>query len=605
MTARSVVICVLAVVGAGLVVPAAASAAAPSATTQAATAIADDGATLNGAVNPGGEATAYTFEYGPNLGFGNITAIEVTGAGGSPVPVTATLSGLLPNTTYFYRLVATNGTATSTGVVFAFTTSGPAAPPSVTTGVASAIGAYTATLSGTVNPNGRQTAFTVEYGPTNTFGHITAVDNAGSAGVVQPVTLPATGLSPTTLYFYRLVATNTDGTTWGPTLTFTTAEDQPPTDLSLSTSSVAENEPAATDIGTLSTTDPDAGDSHAYSLVSGAGDTDNASFQITGNTLETNAVFDFEADSSYSIRVRTTDLDNKTFEKQLTISITDVVENVAPTDITLDDANVDENQILNTVVGALSAVDTAGDTHTFTLVAGTGSTDNASFNISGNSLRTSAVFNFEAKSSYSIRVRATDQGNLNTEKQFTISITNVNEAPVTTNDSYSGAIGNTRYVLGTTSTGARVVGSGSSPNANDTDPENDAVTCVSETVGSTGGGSATINANCSYIYTPGVGDKNQNDTFTYKATDGTLNANGTVTVAITNNLVWYVDRDAGATATEPRTPRCRTSPASTAPAARVTPTAPATSSSSTTRRPPTPAGCRSRQARSSPVSLRA
>ena len=49
--------------------------------------------------------------------------------------------------------------------------------------------------------------------------------------------------------------------------------------------------------------------------------------------------------------------------------------------------------------------------------------------------------------------------------------------------------------------------------------------------------------------TPGVGDKNQNDTFTYKATDGSLQATGTVTVAITNNLVWYVDRDAGSTAT--------------------------------------------------------
>ena len=205
-----------------------------------------------------GEATAYTFEYGLSLSFGNITTVDVLAAGGSPVPVTAPLTGLSANTTYYFRMVATNGTSTSNGVVFAFTTSGPAAPPSVTTGAANPIGAYQAVLAGTVNPNGRQTAFTFEYGATATFGNITAVDNAGSAGVVQPVTLPVTGLAANTLYFYRLVATNTDGTTWGPTLTFTTAADQPPTDLALDDASVAENEPAATDVGTFSTTDPDA-----------------------------------------------------------------------------------------------------------------------------------------------------------------------------------------------------------------------------------------------------------------------------------------------------------------------------------------------------------
>jgi hypothetical protein len=540
-------VCALAIAAAGLIGASTAQAAAPTATTQAATAIAADGATLNGTVNPGGEATAYTFEYGTNLSFGNITTIEFTGNGNSAVPVTAPLTGLSPNTTYYYRLVATNGTSTSNGVVFAFTTSGPATPPSVTTGAASAIGAFTATLSGTVNPNGRQTAFTFEYGPSETFGHITAVDNAGSAGVVQPVTLPATGLTASTLYYYRLVATNADGTTWGPTLTFTTADDQPPTDISLSNSSVQENQPANTTVGTLSATDPDLGDSHTFTLVAGTGSDDNASFQISGSTLKTNAVFDFEAKSSYTIRVRATDLDNKTFEKQLTITITDIVENAAPTDITLSSASVAENQPVNTTVGTLAAVDPdAGNTHTFTLVAGDGSTDNASFNISGSSLRTSAVFNFEAKSSYAIRVRATDQGNLSTEKQFTISITNVNEAPVATNDSYTGAIGNTLASRGVTVSGEPVVAlTGNVLTANDTDPDaGNTVTAVAETVSSTGGGIAEMRANGSFTYLPGVGDKNQNDTFTYHATDGTLQTAGTVTVGITNNLVWYVNRNA-------------------------------------------------------------
>ena len=236
---------------------------------------------------------------------------------------------------------------------------------------------------------------------------------------------------------------------------------------------------------------------------------------------------------------------NATFDKVLTVTISDVNENQPPTDISLSNASIAENQAVATTVGTLSATDPdAGDTHTFTLVGGTGSTDNASFQITGNELKTNAVFNFEAKSSYSIRVRATDQGNLSTEKVFTITITDANDAPVTTNDSYSGAIGNTRFVLGTTSTGPRVVGTGNNPNANDTDPEGSAVSCVPETVATTGGGSATINSDCSFTYNPGPGDKNQNDTFTYKATDGSLQSNGTVTIAITNALVWYVDRDA-------------------------------------------------------------
>ena len=74
----------------------------------------------------------------------------------------------------------------------------------------------------------------------------------------------------------------------------------------------------------------------------------------------------------------------------------------------------------------------AGNTFTYTLVAGTGSTDNASFNISGSSLRITASPDFETKSSYSVRVRTTDQGTLTYEKAFTITINNVNETPVVT-----------------------------------------------------------------------------------------------------------------------------------------------------------------------------
>ncbi|MDB9453556.1 cadherin domain-containing protein [Dolichospermum circinale] len=89
----------------------------------------------------------------------------------------------------------------------------------------------------------------------------------------------------------------------------------------------AENQLIGTVVGNFSSTDPDTGNTFIYSLVTGEGATDNSLFTITGNQLTTNAVFDFESKNSYSIRVRTTDQDGLSFEKQLTISINNVTEN--------------------------------------------------------------------------------------------------------------------------------------------------------------------------------------------------------------------------------------------------------------------------------------
>ena len=105
-----------------------------------------------------------------------------------------------------------------------------------------------------------------------------------------------------------------------------------PTDISLSNSSVAENQPSGTTVGNFTTTDPDAGDTHTYTLVAGMGDVDNASFDIVGNQLRTKASFDYETKKSYSIRVRSTDngAGSLYFEKQFTITVTDVNEPSAP-----------------------------------------------------------------------------------------------------------------------------------------------------------------------------------------------------------------------------------------------------------------------------------
>jgi hypothetical protein len=71
----------------------------------------------------------------------------------------------------------------------------------------------------------------------------------------------------------------------------------------------------------------------------------------------------------------------------------------------------------------------AGGTFTYTLVPGSGATDNASFTIDGSTLKTAASFNFATKSSYSVRIRTTDQGGLTFGKTFMITVTTVNNAP--------------------------------------------------------------------------------------------------------------------------------------------------------------------------------
>ncbi|GAB4460850.1 MAG: hypothetical protein OHK0037_08760 [Elainellaceae cyanobacterium] len=201
-----------------------------------------------------------------------------------------------------------------------------------------------------------------------------------------------------------------------------------PTNVNLSSTSVNENVIAGFTVGGLSTVDPDAGNTHTYSLVAGAGDIDNATFSIVGNQLRINTSPDFETKNSYSIRVRTTDQGGLFFERVFTINVNDV--NETPTNLTLSNTTRDENIPANSLIGNFGTVDPdTGNTHTYSLVAGAGDTDNAAFTIVGNELRINAAPDFETKSSYSIRVRTTDQGGLFTERVFTVNINNLEEAP--------------------------------------------------------------------------------------------------------------------------------------------------------------------------------
>ncbi|NCT42567.1 MAG: type I secretion C-terminal target domain-containing protein, partial [Microcystis aeruginosa G11-09] len=204
---------------------------------------------------------------------------------------------------------------------------------------------------------------------------------------------------------------------------------QAPTGLILSKDTIAENSGNNFLIGTLSTLDPDVGDSHNYSLVTGQGDTDNSAFTIVGNELRVKNSADFETKSSYSIRLRTTDVGGLSYEQTFTVKISNV--NESPTSLVLSNNILPENSGNNSLIGTLSTIDPdVGDTHNYSLVTGQGDTDNSAFTLVGNELRIKNSPDFETKSSYSIRVRTTDVGGLSYEQTFTVKISNINEAPI-------------------------------------------------------------------------------------------------------------------------------------------------------------------------------
>ncbi len=218
-TAATLVLVVAALAVTG--VAPAASLAAPTAITGAVSVVGGTSATLNGTVNPNAGATDWWFEYGTSTAYGSQTATTAAGSGSANVTVSKAVSGLSAATTYHYRLVAKNSSGTVNGSDGIFTT---ASAPVAVTGSASGVGPSGATVGGTVNPNGRQTDWYVEYGTTTSYGSKTAATDAGSGTSSKAVSTALTGLTAAKTYHFRLVATSDAGTTLGSDSSFVTAE---------------------------------------------------------------------------------------------------------------------------------------------------------------------------------------------------------------------------------------------------------------------------------------------------------------------------------------------------------------------------------------------
>jgi hypothetical protein len=169
-------------------------------------------ATLNGSIDPEGNAVEYHFEYeGPGVTGKQSTPTATLGVADSTShPVSAPVSGLEPGMTYDFLVVATYGvgkTSVSGATQKMFTTH-PVIAPTATTLTAEKLKETEATLKGTINPGGEATEYFFEYGTDTGYGQKTEKATLQASGGNQGVSATLKGLTPGTEYHFRLVAKN-------------------------------------------------------------------------------------------------------------------------------------------------------------------------------------------------------------------------------------------------------------------------------------------------------------------------------------------------------------------------------------------------------------
>ena len=178
-------------------------------------------------------------------------------------------------------------------------------------------------------------------------------------------------------------------------------------------------------IGSVVASDQDAGARLRYSLT-GVGSENFSIDRLTGRIfLSSNALMNFELEPTHSFVaiVSDGDLSNSV---PITVHVTN--GNNRPTEILLTSNTLPENSEFGSIVGLFSSFDpNPGDTFVYEFADGLGSTDNSAFTIDGNKLRLATGFDFETKSTYSIRIRSTDNGGLYKEKVFSVLVTDVDE----------------------------------------------------------------------------------------------------------------------------------------------------------------------------------
>ena len=179
---------------------------------------------LHGSFIGNGEATSYYFEYGTGPSYGEKTEEVTLPAPSGPTEVEAEITGLNPVTVYHYRLVAKDAGLSHANDRQAETLP---LPPEVSGEVATSVHSDTAVLHTLINPGGGHTTYRFEYGPAPCSSEpdpcsSTPEVEIGTGFANLPAQVKLSGLSATTTYHWRVLATNATTTTDGEEETFNT-----------------------------------------------------------------------------------------------------------------------------------------------------------------------------------------------------------------------------------------------------------------------------------------------------------------------------------------------------------------------------------------------
>lgn len=196
-----------------------------------------------------------------------------------------------------------------------------------------------------------------------------------------------------------------------------------PNTIILTSDSIAENSAIGSEVGEFST-DVIEGDI-VYTLVSGHGGEDNASFYIDGVSLKTTEEFNYEEKSEYLIRVAATNGLTTVF-KVFSIYITNVVE--APSGIYISQNYINEENTIGDMIGTLYTIEVEG-VATLPIYSLSDSYDGSSFLIEGNKLKANEEFDYETKSHYQVEITATSSSGSVTNV-LDIYVRNINEPPL-------------------------------------------------------------------------------------------------------------------------------------------------------------------------------
>ena len=200
-----------------------------------------------------------------------------------------------------------------------------------------------------------------------------------------------------------------------------TVEDAPtaPSDIQLSKDSIFERKPIGTFIGTLTATDPndpEGEDDYSYAIEG-----TSPFFEIVGNELRSDTIFDFQTRNSYPLTITVTDSTELTYSETFTIRI----RSAAPTALQLSKDSIFERLPIDTLIGTLSATDPNNhnpSTYTYSILPVVGRSDTSHFQIVGNELRSDTIFDFQTQNSYPLSITVTDSTELTYSETFTIRI---------------------------------------------------------------------------------------------------------------------------------------------------------------------------------------